>query len=101
ERRLFTWGMGLHEGGLHRDGRSIAVVFDPTALVRGAQLVPMAQLPPDAIAAPVPGWPLAVQTRLDEKLALAGWTAILPLYLFVILGPALAGAWLAVVFVGA
>lgn len=101
ERRLFSWGIGLHEAGPHRNARSIAVVFDPAALAGGGRLVPTAQLPPDAIAAPVPGWPLAVQTRLDEKLALAGWTAILPLYLFVILGPALAGAWLAVVFVGA
>ena len=48
----------------------------------------------------VPGWPVAVQTRIDEKATLAGWAGALPLYLFVILGPALAGAWLAALFVG-
>ncbi len=48
----------------------------------------------------VPGWPVAVQTRIDEKATLAGWAGALPLYLFVILGPAVAGAWLAALFVG-
>src|SRR5258705_10338650 len=54
-----------------------------------------------ALAAAVPGWPLAVQGRLDEKDVLADWAQALPLYLFVILGPALVGAWLAALFVGA
>ena len=38
--------------------------------------------------------------RIDERATLEGWTGALPLYLFVILGPALAGAWLAALFVG-
>jgi len=50
-------------------------------------------------AEPVPGWPLSVQTAVDEDAALAAWTGSLPLYLFVILGPALAGGALAAVFV--
>ena len=49
----------------------------------------------------MPGWPLAVTTRVDEAGALSAWTGALPLYLFVILGPALAGGWLAALFVGA
>ena len=40
-------------------------------------------------------------TSVDEKDALADWVQTLPLYLFVILGPALAGGWLAALFVGA
>ena len=94
-RHLFGWGLGLH-----KDGRSIAVLFDPARLAKGAQLLPQAEVPPGAIAAPVPGWPLAVVARPNETQALAGWYGMLPLYLFVILGPALAGAWLAVLFVG-
>ena len=39
----------------------------------------------------LPGWPLAVMTSVDEPAALADWTGALPLYLFVILGPAIAG----------
>jgi two-component system cell cycle sensor histidine kinase PleC len=49
----------------------------------------------------VPGWPLAVVTSVDEKNALQSWVQALPLYLFVILGPALVGGWLAALFVGA
>ena len=40
-----------------------------------------------------------VQTSVDESSALRAWTGSLPLYLFVILGPALVGAGLAMVFV--
>ncbi|MEI9995334.1 MAG: HAMP domain-containing sensor histidine kinase [Rhizomicrobium sp.] len=47
----------------------------------------------------VPGWPVTVRTSVDDDAALAAWTGSLPLYLFVILGPALAGAALATVFV--
>ena len=69
-----------------------------TALIplRGASRLPTARS-----RAPVPGWPLAVMTSVDEKNVLAGWAQTLPLYLFVILGPALAGGWLAALFVGA
>ncbi len=50
-------------------------------------------------AVSVPGWPLRVAGMLDVEGAVGAWYGSLPLYLFVILGPALAGAGLAVVFV--
>jgi len=51
--------------------------------------------------APVSGWPLtaASSVRIDD--ALAGWYASLPLYLFMILGPTLAGLAIAVLMVRA
>jgi two-component system, cell cycle sensor histidine kinase PleC len=57
-------------------------------------------MPAGQAGAPVPGWPATVQTMVDEKATLENWAAALPLYLFVILGPALAGGWLAALFVG-
>jgi signal transduction histidine kinase len=50
-------------------------------------------------AVPVPGWPLRVAGVLDVEGAVSAWYGSLPLYLFVILGPALVGAGLSVVFV--
>ncbi len=44
-------------------------------------------------------WPVGVRTTLDEDSALGAWYGSMPLYLFVILGPALVGAGLAAVFV--
>jgi two-component system cell cycle sensor histidine kinase PleC len=44
----------------------------------------------------VPGWPLFAVTHVDAE----SWSGLLPLYLFVILGPALAGGWLAALFLG-
>ncbi|MCP5412033.1 MAG: HAMP domain-containing histidine kinase [Alphaproteobacteria bacterium] len=96
ERHLFAWGLALKDGP-----RRIAVLFDTAALAPGAQLVPPEDVDTGAIAAPLPGWPLSVVTRIDEAGALASWYGVLPLYLFVILGPALAGGWLAALFVGA
>jgi signal transduction histidine kinase len=84
------------------DARVIAVLFDPASLMpasRGAALVPASQA--RGLSAAVPGWPLAVTASVDEKGALQGWAGALPLYLFVILGPAITGAWLAALFVGA
>jgi len=49
--------------------------------------------------AAVAGWPLAVATSVRAGAALGAWYGSLPLYLFFIFGPALAGAGLAVVFV--
>ena len=49
--------------------------------------------------ATVEGWPLAVATSIRAGAALDAWYGSLPLYLFFIFGPALAGAGLAVVFV--
>ena len=91
-------------GGIafHDAGKTVAMLLDPAALSLGghrAALVPAAQA--RGLWAAVPGWPLAVMTSVDEPGALKDWTGALPLYLFVILGPALAGAWLAALFVGA
>ena len=47
----------------------------------------------------VKGWPLAVATSVQSSTALDAWYGSLPLYIFFIFGPALAGAGLAVVFV--
>jgi signal transduction histidine kinase len=46
-----------------------------------------------------PGWPVTVGSSMATGDALGAWYGSLPLYLFFILGPALAGAGLAVVFV--
>jgi signal transduction histidine kinase len=47
----------------------------------------------------VEGWPVAVAASSRVGEALDAWYGSLPLYLFVILGPALAGGGLAVIFV--
>ncbi|MEO8300438.1 MAG: HAMP domain-containing sensor histidine kinase [Rhizomicrobium sp.] len=103
----FTGSRTSFPGGMaFRDGKqTIAVLFDPKSIALGSHrttLIPLGELGASsgAISAPVPGWPLAVMTSLDEKNALASWAQTLPLYLFVILGPALVGGWLAALFVG-
>jgi signal transduction histidine kinase len=48
---------------------------------------------------PVAGWPLVAGASVAVGDALGAWYGALPLYLFLILGPSLAGAGLAVVFV--
>jgi signal transduction histidine kinase len=93
-RALFPGELAFHDGG-----RVIAVLFDAANLMPArAALAPAGQAP---LAAAVPGWPVAVTTQMDETGSLQSWTGTLPLYLFVILGPALAGGWLAALFVGA
>ena len=103
----FTGARTSFPGGLafRVEGRVIQVWFDPKSLasldLKGrAGLAARKDIAPGTIAAPVPGWPLAVTSSLDEKDVLADWAQALPLYLFVILGPALVGAWLAALFVG-
>ena len=94
--------------------RIVAVAFDPRALAParmlahaaltlngGAVLLQDAAWTGQGIAVPVPGWPASVRVSVDEESALAAWTGSLPLYLFAILGPALAGAALAAIFVQA
>jgi signal transduction histidine kinase len=49
--------------------------------------------------APVPGWPASVGASIQTGAALGPWYGSLPLYFFLIFGPALAGAGLAVLFV--
>jgi signal transduction histidine kinase len=51
------------------------------------------------VSAQIPGWPLTVHSAIDEDSALSAWYGTLPLYLFVILGPAIVGAALAFIFV--
>jgi len=96
----FPGGRALTGDGLaFRDnGRTVAVLFDAHGLApQGVMLSSQ----PGAIAAAVPGWPLHATAMVDRDGALTEWTGALPLYLFVILGPAMAGAWLAVLLVGA
>jgi signal transduction histidine kinase len=96
------------------DGRTIAVLFDPATLAP-ASLLSRAALYSSAAAIvsgagwrsggerleqAVPGWPLKAGTEIDSDDALMSWRGLLPLYLFVILGPAVAGGWLAALFVG-
>lgn len=50
---------------------------------------------------PVPGWPLYVHAVVDRGGALAAWAGAMPLYLFVIIGPAATGIWLTVLLMGA
>jgi signal transduction histidine kinase len=88
----------------------IALSFDallPPALLNRAQLLdsanrPLAGAPPagEFTTARVQNWPVEVRVALDDENAVAAWYGSLPLYLFVIIGPALVGAWLAAVFVG-
>jgi len=87
----------------------VAVSFDalvPASLLDRAELTgssgrPLAGTPADgaAAAARVPGWPVEAKVALADDNAVAAWYGSLPLYIFVILGPALVGGWLAAVFV--
>jgi len=98
-RTSFPGGVAFRSGP-----QTIAVLFDPIDLgSHRTALIPLQELRSSdgAISEPVPGWPLAVMTSVDEKNVLASWVQTLPLYLFVILGPALVGGWLAALFVGA
>jgi len=96
-RTSFAGGLAFRDGS-----NTVAVLFDAKSLDLGnASLAPQTDVMRDKpLATLVPGWPLAVTGRLDEKNVLADWAQALPLYLFVILGPALVGAWLAALFVG-
>ena len=93
----------------------IVVQFDkqalaPAGMLEQAALVPAsgpALLPltmregTEWLRAGVSGWPLTAAVPVSQDYALADWIRGFPLYLFVILGPAIAGAWLAVLLVGA
>jgi signal transduction histidine kinase len=88
---VFTGTRALIPGGLavHKNGQTIAVLFDSKILAGTGPR-------PGATTAPVPGWPLFVAANVNVE----GWSGLLPLTLFVILGPALAGGWLAALFLG-
>ncbi len=90
----------------------VAVSFDPALLLPasmrnrgdivladGRSLSANSIVSAQTVASAVPGWPLSVRSAIDEDSALRAWYGALPLYLFVILGPALAGAGLAAVLV--
>lgn len=96
-------------------GNRIVVQFDKYALAPAGLLEQAALLPASGSAllplteregvewlrAAVPGWPLTAAIPIRQDYALADWVRGFPLYLFVILGPAIAGAWLAALLVGA
>ncbi len=106
------------------DQSSFAIVFAYAGSLIAMELAPSALLPhkadhvalltPDGstlaasdgarenvyvATASVPSWPLRISAGLGTDAAREAWLASLPLYLFVIFGPALAGAGLAFVFV--
>ncbi len=91
--------------------KMILVLFDPASLapqslraraVIGGGSAILDDAPPGAelARAAVPGWPLTAGTQIDSKPALDAWAGALPLYLFIVLGPAIVGGWLAALFVG-
>ena len=95
--------------------RNITVVFDPNTVAPQSLRNHALLLPPSGpallhdppspglnwINVPVPGWPLTASVAVSPDSVLGNWLASVPLNLFVALGPALAGGWLAVLFVGA
>ena len=113
-RSVFAFGP---QGGLafSQGERRIVVLFDKQALAPQALLAQAALLPANGPAllplnenddldwtrAAVPGWPLTAALPTSKASVLADWIKTLPLYLFVILGPAVAGAGLAALLVGA
>ena len=113
-RTLFTFGpeAGL---ALREKDRTVAVLFDPTALAPPSLMRRAALFAGKAAIAGGAGWrangarqehvsarwPLTAATEMDSDGALMSWRGLLPLYIFVILGPAFAGGWLAALFVGA
>jgi signal transduction histidine kinase len=101
ERTVIAFNMGLE---------TVAVSFDrlvPADLLRDAQILGTSGRMLAGVAsegerasASVPGWPVEVRVPIENSDALGAWYGSVPLYLFVIIGPALVGAWLAAVFVG-
>jgi signal transduction histidine kinase len=91
-RIAFAGGLAFREGD-----HTVEVRFDPASLA-----FPGASLMADRAGgeARVPRWPLAVALAA-ERPAPAGWMGTLPLYLLLVLAPALAAAILAVLLVGA
>jgi signal transduction histidine kinase len=73
---------------------------DRAAIVTASGMTLTGQPNEGSIRTPVGRWPATVVIAPDDDGALAAWYGSLPLYLFVILGPAVAGAWLASLFVG-
>lgn len=109
--KLLIAGTGIATAVFAQGENVIAVAFDTASLVPAALLdktaIQTAQGLPilgttsgDTVQARVGGWPVIVSSTTDDAGALNAWYGSLPLYLFVILGPALVGAGLAALFVG-
>lgn len=111
QRTVFAAGgtAGLAFG---HDGKILVVTFDPrqlappalldrAALAAGTQILAGRRQDDVIQKAQAGGWPVSAQVFTDLPGALDAWYGALPLYLFVVLGPALAGGWLAALFVGA
>jgi two-component system cell cycle sensor histidine kinase PleC len=89
-RAVFAGALAFREGS-----HVVEVRFDPASLA-----YPGATLASGAGDASVPRWPLAV-TVAPAAPAPSGWTHTLPLYALLVLAPAVAAAFLAVLLVGA
>jgi signal transduction histidine kinase len=111
-----VFNFGPETGLAVQDGsRIVTVLFDPVALAPQAVMRRAAIFSATTTMlsgagwradisrkeSAVTNWPLTAATQTDEDVALARWRDVLPLYLFVILGPAITGGWLAALFVGA
>jgi len=92
-RVAFGGGLAFRQGD-----RTVEVRFDPASLAfPGATLVASGAEQGQAV---VPRWPLAVAIPTESP-ALSGWVGSLPLYVLLVLAPAVAAAILAVLLVGA
>jgi len=109
--KLLIASSGIATAVFAEGGNVIAVAFDAASLAPASMLdkttvqtrfgLPiLGAASGGAIQAQVHGWPAIVSTAPDDAEALRAWYGSLPLYLFVILGPALVGAGLAALFVG-
>jgi signal transduction histidine kinase len=81
-----------------RTAPSIAALANPQNSAT-ARLVDMPNEHRLIALSPVPGWPASVGASVQTGEALGAWYGSLPLYFFLIFGPAIAGAGLAVLFV--
>jgi signal transduction histidine kinase len=109
-RRILIGGKGL-AAMIFADGdRIVAAAFETRALAAAAGedaailagdfALAGAAPDADALTAQVAGWPAEARVAQSDADALSAWYGSLPLYLFVIFGPALVGAGLAAIFVG-
>ncbi len=109
--KLLIAGTGVATAVFPLGSRVVAIAFDSASLAPASLLDKMAiqtaqglpvlgAVPGGSIQARVSGWPVVVATATGDAGALSAWYGSLPLYLFVILGPALVGAGLAALFVG-
>jgi signal transduction histidine kinase len=96
--------IAMPSGRLFALGKDWSDVPDVTALALtdDATTVRLVEFPKNArlvSLARLTGWPLVAGSSVDVGRALDAWYGTLPLYLFIILGPALAGAGLAAILV--